>query len=51
MALGPDGKTVMTAAADESLRFWKIFDVEAKVATTKAKEVATGSITRPLSLR
>jgi WD40 repeat protein len=51
MVLGPDGKTVMTAAADESLRFWKIFDVETKVNTVK-KDVTTGSsITRPLSLR
>eukprot|EP01120_Amphizonella_sp_Union-15-10_P015553 TRINITY_DN8032_c0_g1_i3.p1 TRINITY_DN8032_c0_g1~~TRINITY_DN8032_c0_g1_i3.p1 ORF type:complete len:473 (+),score=91.49 TRINITY_DN8032_c0_g1_i3:54-1421(+) len=26
MAMSPDGTTVVSAAADESLRFWKIFD-------------------------
>ena len=26
MCLSPDGKTVLSAAADETLRFWKLFD-------------------------
>jgi len=25
MCLGPDGSTVLSAAADETLRFWKVF--------------------------
>lgn len=27
-AISPDGTTVVSAAADETLRFWKVFDVE-----------------------
>ncbi len=30
MAQSPDGKTIATAAGDETLRFWKIFDIQAK---------------------
>jgi cell division cycle protein 20 (cofactor of APC complex) len=26
MCLSPDGTTVLSAAADETLRFWKLFD-------------------------
>jgi WD40 repeat protein len=26
MCLSPDGQTVLSAAADETLRFWKLFD-------------------------
>ncbi len=28
MCLSPDGRTVLSAAADETLRFWKLFDEE-----------------------
>ena len=27
MALSPDGTTVVSAAADETLRFWKVFEL------------------------
>ena len=30
LCLSPDGKTVLSAAADETLRFWKLFDDEGK---------------------
>ena len=26
MCMSPDGQTVLSAAADETLRFWKLFD-------------------------
>jgi cell division cycle protein 20 (cofactor of APC complex) len=26
MCLSPDGRTVLSAAADETLRFWKLFE-------------------------
>jgi cell division cycle protein 20 (cofactor of APC complex) len=29
-ALSPDGRTVVTAAGDETIRFWKVFDHEPK---------------------
>jgi len=30
MCLSPDGTTVLSAAADETLRFWKLFDNKAE---------------------
>jgi cell division cycle protein 20 (cofactor of APC complex) len=30
-AMSPDGTTVVSAAADETLRFWRVFDVEASL--------------------
>lgn len=30
MALSPDGTTVVSAAADETLRFWRLFDAPAE---------------------
>lgn len=36
MALSPDGTTIASAAADETLRFWKVFEpCEQKKAATK----------------
>jgi len=29
MAMSPDGETVVSAAGDETLRFWKCFQVDA----------------------
>mmetsp|Transcript_25030 Transcript_25030/g.35059 ORF Transcript_25030/g.35059 Transcript_25030/m.35059 type:complete len:308 (+) Transcript_25030:37-960(+) len=31
LAMSPDSKTVASAAADETLRFWNVFDVESEV--------------------
>ena len=33
MCLSPDGSTVLSAAADETLRFWKLFDNKNKKKT------------------
>ncbi len=43
MALSPDGQTVASASADETLRFWKCFTVDPKAA--REKEAANLSIT------
>jgi len=40
MAQSPDGKTIVSGAADETLRFWKIFDVE----PTNVTRTATKSV-------
>lgn len=38
MALSPDGETVVSAGADETLRFWKIFEAPVEEAKkNKAK--------------
>lgn len=47
-ALSPDGQTVATAASDESLKFWRIFEARAKTARSSAKagdSVAVGKAT------
>lgn len=41
MCMSPDGTTVVSAGADESLRFWRIFENE--VASKPKTEVATSS--------
>eukprot|EP01114_Cavostelium_apophysatum_P007735 TRINITY_DN19909_c0_g1_i1.p1 TRINITY_DN19909_c0_g1~~TRINITY_DN19909_c0_g1_i1.p1 ORF type:complete len:424 (+),score=90.82 TRINITY_DN19909_c0_g1_i1:78-1274(+) len=41
MAQSPDGSVIASAGADEALRFWKVFDVQAKVATKAKAEVAS----------
>lgn len=35
MALSPDGTTVLSASADESLRFWKVFEPKVRTHTKK----------------
>jgi WD40 repeat protein len=35
LALNPDGTTVASAAADETLRFWKVFQASSTHATKK----------------
>ncbi|XP_059155274.1 cell division cycle protein 20 homolog [Physella acuta] len=37
MCLSPDGTTVVSAGADETLRLWKCFEVDAKTKKTKTK--------------
>lgn len=36
LALNPDGTTVASAAADETLRFWKVFQASSTHATKKS---------------
>lgn len=56
LAQSPDGTTVASAAADETLRFWKCFQAEAtsltsgKSATVKRAELNT-SLRRPVNIR
>eukprot|EP00992_Anisonema_acinus_P015512 TRINITY_DN9775_c0_g1_i2.p1 TRINITY_DN9775_c0_g1~~TRINITY_DN9775_c0_g1_i2.p1 ORF type:complete len:431 (+),score=68.63 TRINITY_DN9775_c0_g1_i2:61-1353(+) len=40
-ALSPDGKVVVSAAGDETIRFWKVFDQEPKKLPSKKDEVAS----------
>lgn len=35
MATSPDGSTVVSAAGDETLRFWRIFDVQMRSPSIK----------------
>ena len=53
MAQSPDGNTVVSAAADETLRFWKCFsdDAGGGSKTKKAKESADGSVLRRFAFR
>jgi cell division cycle 20, cofactor of APC complex len=48
MAQSPDGQTVVSAAADETLRFWNIF---APPSATSKKSSATPTLSRPLGIR
>lgn len=43
MAMSPDGTTVVSAAGDETLRFWKIFDLNATKGTSATKSSGTSS--------
>ena len=49
MAQSPDGTTVVTAAADETLRFWKI--LSGGDASKKEREAARESIVNFMSIR
>ena len=52
MAQSPDGTTVVSAAADETLRFWRAFGNGDEVAKGKAKMAATqGSVLRSINIR
>ena len=52
MATSPDGTTVVSAAADETLRFWRAFGDGAEVAKAKAGKSATGaSVLRSINIR
>jgi cell division cycle protein 20 (cofactor of APC complex) len=42
LATSPDGCTVVSAAADETLRFWKVFEDTNPAAAAKAKGVQSG---------
>ena len=40
MAMSPDGTTVVSAAADETLRFWKCFDHDKRDSKASLSKVA-----------
>ena len=42
LATSPDGCTVVSAAADETLRFWKVFEDSNPAAAAKAKDSQSG---------
>jgi len=49
MAQSPDGKTIVSGAADETLRFWRIFDMEPSAkATTKPAAVSGKALSSKL---
>lgn len=50
MAQSPDGTTVVSAAADETLRFWRAFGDGSEGKKAKAAPAATGSL-RSINLR
>ena len=47
MAQSPDGQTVVSAAADETLRFWNIFAQP----SAKSKKSSAPTLSRPLGIR
>ena len=50
MAQSPDGTTVVSAAADETLRFWKCFD-NASEKTKKVRDSNDSSVLRRFNFR
>jgi cell division cycle protein 20 (cofactor of APC complex) len=55
MAMSPDGTTVVSAAGDETLRFWKVFDHSALKTVGPQSKPTRGAIsskaTRGLLIR
>lgn len=51
--MSPDGQTVVSAAGDETLRFWKCFSTDSTRCTEKAKTLAstTGRLTNHNMIR
>lgn len=49
--LSPDGQTLATAAADESLKFWKIFEKKAGAAPIGAGAGASGKTESKVQVR
>ena len=50
MAQSPDGATVVSAAADETLRFWKVFGESGLAARKKVQDSSTGML-RSINIR
>ena len=44
MAQSPDGTTIVTAAADETLRFWKVFGEPRRTKSKKLARAARGTL-------
>eukprot|EP00957_Ditylum_brightwellii_P120483 9192675-Ditylum_brightwellii.AAC.1 len=49
MACSPDGGTVVSAAADETLRFWNIFEAPHKLSTKRSALDAQGAKSKKLT--
>lgn len=50
-ALSPDGKTVVSAAGDETIRFWKVFDQDPKRISSKRERDEMSSSLRGINIR
>eukprot|EP01135_Chromosphaera_perkinsii_P003323 Nk52_evm23s240 gene=Nk52_evmTU23s240 len=50
MAMSPDGETVVSAAGDETLRFWKCFQADPKLEAAKKKKVKDMQRMKPSAL-
>ncbi|KAJ5819329.1 hypothetical protein N7474_004920 [Penicillium riverlandense] len=53
-SLSPDGQMLATAAADESLKFWKVFERKAGTSASAAREGGVGSkaqMTKSMTIR
>jgi cell division cycle 20, cofactor of APC complex len=48
MAKSPDGKQIVTAGADESLRFWDLFNSPVGAGGNKAKQSRLGLMNSPM---
>ncbi|XP_033125629.1 cell division cycle protein 20 homolog isoform X2 [Anneissia japonica] len=51
MSMSPDGSTVVSAAADETLRLWKCFEVPDKVKKSSASAKKLGALSMRQSIR
>lgn len=51
MAVSPDGDTVVSAAADETLRFWRVFGDGQKAEVAKLGGKAGTALSTPSSMR
>lgn len=51
MAMSPDGSTVVSAAADETLRLWKCFAVDPQKKAQKSVVQLETGIMRKMSIR
>ncbi|EER26747.1 WD domain, G-beta repeat containing protein [Coccidioides posadasii C735 delta SOWgp] len=49
--LSPDGQMLATAAADESLKFWKIFERKPGTAASASREGGVGSKAKQMTIR
>jgi len=50
-ALSPDGCTIATAAADENLKFWKIWEMRTSKKTDEGERTGNGGLKAGLSIR
>lgn len=50
-ALSPDGQTVVSAAGDETIRFWKVFDQEPRKLSGKRDREELASSLRGINIR
>ena len=51
LAQSPDGNTVVSAAADETLRFWRCFGDDAASKKAAKSEASEGGVLRTRSIR